>query len=112
MRPIRSTVTATGTFYYPLSRLTDETVIQINASGLTITSVEWTTENVRSGTGAINAPANAVDAASAQWTAIAADADGSYRITWPIDTVRVTFGGTPGSAVVSILQMQADNGGE
>jgi hypothetical protein len=111
MRPIRKTVTATGTYYFPLSRLTDETVIQIALSGLTITSVEWTTENVRAAAGAINAPANAVAAADAQWTAIAADADGSYRITWPIDTVRVTFGGA-GSATVSVLQLQTDNGGD
>lgn len=111
MRPIRKEIAATGTFYFPVSRLSDETIIQIAVTGLTITSVQWTTENVRSAPGPLNAPGNAVAVADAQWATIAADADGSYRILWPIDTVRVTFGGTPGTAVVSVLQAQADYGG-
>jgi len=105
-------VSATGTYYFPVSRLADETVIQIALTGgLTITSVSWTTENVRSAPGPLNVPGNAVAVGDAQWTTIAADADGSYRILWPIDTFRVIVGGTTGTATISALQAQADYGG-
>lgn len=99
MRPIRRTVAAAGTFYYPVGRLADQTIIQIAPTGLTITSVSWTTENIRN-----QAAGNYVPAASAQWAAIAANADGSYKIEHPIDSVRIVFGGA-GTANVSIMQV-------
>lgn len=112
MRPIRLDVTAAGTYYVPVNRYTDDTVITVQVTGLTITSVSWTIDNIRANAGAnsYSGVDNAVAAASADWKTIAADADGSYRIGWPIDSVRVILGGT-GSGAITVLQDTMTSGG-
>jgi len=112
MRPIRKDVTAAGTYYIPVNRYTDETVITVEVTGLTVTSVSWTIDNIRANAGAnsYSGVATAVAPASANWIARAADADGSYRIGWAIDSVRVILGGT-GSGAITILQDTMTSGG-
>jgi len=105
MRPIRSTPTEPGTYYYPVNRYTDETVLAISGlTGLTVTSVSWTLDNIRAESQAVNAVANAVPAASANWIAKTAEADGTYQWTHPIDSIRVILGGATGTSVITIVQ--------
>lgn len=105
MRPIRQDVTAAGTYYFPVNRYTDDTVATVQVTGLTVTSVSYTIDNIRAGdpTAAVNIPANGVAAASANWIVKAAEADGSYRFPFPIDSIRVILGGT-GSGTITVLQ--------
>lgn len=115
MRPIRKEVAASGTYYIPVNRYCDDTVATVEVTGLTITSVDWTIDNIRPGDpGAANAPlnlpANGVDAASATWDAKTAEADGSYRWGHPIDSIRVVLGGA-GTATITVLQDAITSGG-
>jgi len=108
MRPIRLAVAAAGTYYIPVNREVVNTVCEIELSGLTITSVSWTNANIRMGAspangGPINAPDNGVAAASAPWQAITAATDGSYRVDFPIDSLRVVLAGA-GSANIYVNQ--------
>lgn len=111
MRPIRLEVAAAGTYYIPVDRYVGNTAVRVTVSGLTVTSVDYTLDNIRTGpsgshggTGPLNMPANGVAAASATWVARTADTDGSYRFRdEPIDSIRVVLGGA-GSGVITVLQ--------
>lgn len=111
MRPIRLDVTAAGTYYIPVNRYCDDTVATVDLTGLTLTSVDWTIDNIRSGdaAAAVNAPANGVAAASANWIAKVAETDGSYYWSFPVDSLRVVIGGT-GSGTITVLQDSIANG--
>lgn len=112
MRPIRKEVTAAGTYYIPVNRYCDDTVATVEVTGLTVTSVDWTIDNIRPGdpTAAVNLPANGVAAASATWDANAAEADGSYQWSHPIDSIRVVLGGT-GTGTITVIQDVITSGG-
>jgi len=113
MRPIRRTVGAAGTYYYPVDRYADTTSVTIAVTGLTITSVSYTLDNIRAGgkTGGmpVNMPENGVDAASANWIAVTAGAGGDYVMDKPVDSVRIILGGT-GSADITIAQDKIGGG--
>jgi hypothetical protein len=110
MRTVRNEVTAAGTYYIPVNRYCDDTVATVQVTGLTLTSVSWTIDNIRSGdpATAVNLPANGVAAASANWIAKTAEADGSYQWGHPIDSIRVVLGGT-GSGTITVVQDTASS---
>lgn len=115
MRPIRKEVDAAGTYYIPVNRYCDDTVATVQVTGLTITSVSWTIDNIRPGdpgaaSAPVNLPANGVDAASANWIAKTAESDGSYQWGHPIDSIRVVLGGT-GTGTLSVIQDAITSGG-
>lgn len=107
MRPIRRTVAAAGTYYFPVNRYTDNTVVTVDLTTLTITSVDYTIDNVRVGakTGGNprNLPDNGVAVGDAMWVAITAGATGEYVANHTVDTIRVVLAGT-GSANITVGQ--------